>query len=362
MEEVSCGSGGAGGGGDGAGSQGPGGSLGDWGGTEECVQNAINGPRDPYAAYTRCVADATGRSDGLGGLTVDLHGSPMGTGCRPGVSDESSSSTPPSGSNTTTTAAPSGSTTTTVASTDSTTTTAPSANPPCVPSGVLDAIGKLLDCGLPVLQKALTGNTPKPSGAGGVIGPMIELAKPENAQNFYNTGGAILQNRIDQNCASGSLSEKQCEKLAGMKPGEQAEYLRAIGKMKDCADPEKCESDCTTPAGQDMERMVDCQEALTDARSTARSRRPARRRRLTRHGRRPTIRRRPLASATRRRRRPELECALVSRADRSSTARRGACRGGASPRIGAGTDRPERTRPSSARAATWPPTTGRVRL
>jgi hypothetical protein len=94
---------------------------------------------------------------------------------------------------------------------------------------------------------------------------MIELAKPENAQNFYNTGGSILQNRIDQNCALGSLSETQCAKLATMPPGEQAEYLRAIGKMKDCADPEECESECTTPAGQAMERMEDCQEALTDA-------------------------------------------------------------------------------------------------
>jgi hypothetical protein len=267
----------------------------------------------------------------------------MGTGCRPDVS--SGGSTPPSNGNTSTTAPSSQSTTTTtVATSDSTTTTAPSASAPCVPSGVLDAIGKLLDCGLPVLQKALTGNTPKPSGAGGVIGPMVELAKPENAQNMYNTGGGMLENRIAQNCASGHLSEKQCEKLAGMKPGEQAEYLRAIGKMKDCADPEECESECTTPA---MERMEDCQEALTDA--------------LIPDGPDPDdlvttpapdadtggLPNSPLAQCLLESADAggsgdlNLECALVSCVDQASTARAGdaCCGGGASPRIGTSVSR-----------------------
>jgi hypothetical protein len=308
------------------------------------VQNAIHAPRDPYAAYTRCVADALGRSDGLGDLGVDLHGSPMGAECRPGVSDGSSSTTTPPASNTTTTAAQS--TTTTVATTDSTTTTAPSANPPCVPSGIVDALKQLMECGLPVLQKALTGTTPKPSGTGGVIGPMIELAKPDNAQNFYNTGGAMLQNRIDQNCALGSLSPDQCEKLSTMKPGEQAEYLRAIGKMKDCADPEACEAGCTTPAGQAMERMEDCQQALTDA--------------LLPDGPDPDdlvttpapdadtgglpddpLAQCLLAGVTDGGADLNLECALVSCADRTATARAGSacCGGAASPKIGASVTR-----------------------
>jgi hypothetical protein len=265
MRSYGCSGGGSGGGGsgDGGGSQGPGGSLGDWGGEQECVEQALTAPRDPYVAYTRCVADVVGNQRAL---TFDFTGVPMGPDCRPGVSTAPfDGSTPPSGGSTTTTAPPSNATTTTVASTDSTTTTAPPPPPiPCTASGFLDAIQKIVDCGLAPLQKYVTGETPKPSGAAAVVSIEIELLKPENGKTIIETSGSVMQDRIEQNCAGGFLSEEMCAKLATMKPGEQAEYLRQTGHMNDCADPDQCESACTTLGAQVMERMEDCQQQLTD--------------------------------------------------------------------------------------------------
>ena len=264
MRSFGCSSGSGGGGSGGGGSQGPGGSLGDWSSEEECVQEALAAPRDPYVAFTRCVADVVGDHQAL---TLDLAGVPAGPACRPSVSTEPfNGSTPPSGGSTTTTAAPANATTTTVATTDSTTTTeAPAASVPCIATGPLDFIAKLFECGIPTFEKAATGKVLRPSAEGGVVGVEIELLKPENAQIFYDTGGGIMGNRIQQNCDGGFLSEEICAKLATMKPGEQAEYLRATGHLNDCADPEQCDSECTTLGAQVMERMKDCQQQLNDA-------------------------------------------------------------------------------------------------
>jgi hypothetical protein len=268
MRGFGCGGASVGGGGGsssgddgGGGSQGPGGSLGDWGGRQECVQQALQAPRDPYSVYVRCVADvaADQRAQAL-----DFTGVPMGPDCKPGVAAPSGGSTPPSGGSTTTTAPASSATTSTVVSTDPTTTTAPpSASPPCVPTGFFDAIQKMVDCGLAPLSKYLTGDTPTPSAAGAVVSTEIELLKPANAKTFIDTSAAVLQHNIDLNCAAGVYSDDMCAQLADMKPGEQAEYLRNHGHM-DCADPEQCESDCTTLDAQVMQRMEDCQQELTN--------------------------------------------------------------------------------------------------
>jgi len=257
----SGGGGGAGTGGENGGTQGPGGSLGDWGGRQECVEQAISQPRDPYAVYVRCVAAANAAQRAQ---AYDLTGVPMGPDCKPGVAAPSGGSTPPSGGSTTTAPASSSSTTTTVATTDSTTTTAP---PPkaCEPTGILDAIQKVFDCGLPVLSKALTGESPSaPSGAGAIVSSEIELLKPENGQKFYDAAGGIMQHKVDLACAAGTLSDEECAQLATMKPGDQADYLRRTGHMQDCADPDQCDSDCTTLDAQVMARFQECDEQLAN--------------------------------------------------------------------------------------------------
>jgi hypothetical protein len=92
----------------------------------------------------------------------------------------------------------------------------------------------------------------------------LELLKPENGQQIYGTGGAIMNHKVDLACASGQLSDEMCAKLATMKPGEQAEFLRKNGHLQDCADPDQCESVCTTVGEQVMQEMQECQSALDD--------------------------------------------------------------------------------------------------
>ena len=258
------GGGGAGGtSGESGGTQGPGGSLDDWGGRQECVVQAISQPRDPYAVYVRCVAAVAADQRAQ---AYDLTGVPMGPDCKPGVAAPSGGSTPPSGGSTTTAPSSGSATTTTVATTASTSTTAPpSASAPCVPTGILDAIQKIFDCGLPVLSKALTGESPSaPSGAGAIVSTEIELLKPENGQKFYDAAGAIMQHKVDLDCAAGTLSDDECAQLATMKPADQADFLRRNGHMQDCADREQCDSACTSLDAQAMARMQDCEQQLTN--------------------------------------------------------------------------------------------------
>lgn len=281
MQQLSCGRSGSGGGGAGGtsgdgGSQGARGGHGDWGSTNQCIQQALTAPRDPYAAYTRCVAAAAGRTPGQPNVrSIDLLGVPMGPDCRPGVAEEggngSSTTTPTTGggASTTTQSAASSTTaappTTTLPATD--TGSGGSTPKPCVPTGILDAIQKLGDCGLPILGKLFTGEEPTPSisaGAGIVVSNEIELLKPENGQIFYDTAGAIMQHKVDLACAAGDLSDDECSKLAGMKPADQAEYLRNKGKLQDCADPEQCSGTCTDLNSQVMQSMKACDQQLTD--------------------------------------------------------------------------------------------------
>lgn len=266
MADLGCagdigGGGGGGSEGDDDGTQGRGGH-GDAGATSDCVEQAIRAPRDPWGAYVQCIADVAEEAEGA---LVSLGGVPTGPECTPSVAN---------GGSTGTTAPPSsGATTTTVAASDPTTTTAPSANPPCVPSGILDAITKVIDCGLPVLGLALSSNTPKTStpasgpaaAAGAVVAAEVALLTPDNAKNAYDFAGANLMRQIELECTGdGKLSPAECSVLQDMKPGDAAEYLRNKGLIQDCAPDQECEAVCTGLDEQVRQRMDDCQRTLDE--------------------------------------------------------------------------------------------------
>ena len=242
------------------GTQGPGGSLGDWGGQPECAEPATPRPRDPYAVYVRCVAAANAAQRAQ---AYDLTGVPMGPDCKPGVAAPSGGSTPPSGGSTTTAPASGSSTTTTVATTDSTTTTAP---PPqaCEPTGILDAIQKIFDCGLPVLSKGAHRRIAVGAlGASAIVSTEIELWKPDNGQKFYDTAGAIMQHKVDLDCAAGALSDEECA-VATMKPRRAGGLPAQTGRMRTVRPSDQCDSGCTTLDAQVMARFQECDQQLAN--------------------------------------------------------------------------------------------------
>jgi hypothetical protein len=273
LRAFGCGGGGGGGGGSGGeedATQGRGGHGGA-AGAEDCVEQAVTAPRDPYGAWVRCAADAVGPRGP--GATLDLAGVPTGPDCAPSVAGEQGGGSGGGGTTPTTTPPTATSSTTVAASGATSTTEPPSGSPPCVPSGLLDAIAKLLDCGPNVLKLALSADTPKAgtkggpspaSAAGAIVNAEIELLKPENAQNAYDAMGANLKRQIEWECASGTrLSAAECATLDRMSPGDAAEYLRNKGLM-DCVEGQECDAVCTGLDQQVMERLEDCQRTLDE--------------------------------------------------------------------------------------------------
>lgn len=257
MRGFSCGgaSGGAGGGAgggsgsdNGGGTQGPGGSLGNWGGDRECFDQALNAPRDPFHAYARCAIGATGAGPSLADpLSQALQGVPMGSQCSP-IADGAGSTGSSGGGSATTTTVPATSTT----APPVTTTTQPSLG-----DQLLDALSNALT----VL--GFTSSAPSPSAAGAVVSTEIELLKPSNAKTFYDTLAAITDDRLRQDCAGEFISAATCGVLAKMSPADQADYYKWLNQ-KDCADPESCDSGCTSLDRQVMERTQACDQQFLD--------------------------------------------------------------------------------------------------
>ena len=269
------GSGGGSGGGGSAGGQGPG--LDGSGSMQQCVRDVLSGPRDPYGRFVQCVAAITGANDRLHSALapLDLHGVPMDARC--GLMGEAGAGSG-SGSGTTPTTTP--------PTTTPTSTTPPTTDDRCeICSAIGDAIVSAVNAAADAVEKksktlkdgiehfidSLSPTDPLPplspekptgpSGVGAIVGYEWQLIK---AAPIANEGArSVLDDRIAQYCASGDLSPGECKVMDNLPPDEKRNYLGNKG-LKDCADPNECDSGCTSLNEQVMKRMQGCQQQLQD--------------------------------------------------------------------------------------------------
>src|SRR5262249_52246838 len=127
--------------------------------------------------------------------------------------------------------------------------------------GAKDAIKNFLDSLTPTdpLPPLSPEKATGPSGAGAAVVYEWQLIKA--APTFNDGVRSILDDRIAQYCAAGDLSPGECKTMENLGPDEKRQYLSHKG-LKDCADPNECDSGCTTLNEQVMKQMQACEQQL----------------------------------------------------------------------------------------------------
>jgi hypothetical protein len=215
-----------------ASTQGPAGSVSDWGGIEECFKADLATRTNPFTAYAQCVVDASSGPDPLD-LGSQYLGVPTDQRC--GLMSDGDTGT--------------GSTDT--ADGDSGTDDDSNAKK------IWNAVTTFFSAVSNLFQ----------SKGGGALGPIIDvetkLLDPENGKKIYDGVGAAINYKVELYCAGGQLGASECDKLAGMKPGDQAQYLNDRG-LKSCADPTDCQSSCSA-FNEQMAATRECRQEMLDA-------------------------------------------------------------------------------------------------
>lgn len=235
QSECNGGAGGTGGGADG-GTQGPGGSLGGWGGIEECMDEFLSQPASPFHAHAQCVVDSVGENDPLD-LSSAFQGVPMDPKCT--IADGGGEDDAPTDGD------------------------AGDGGDAVDAGDTGDVEEESLGQKVWNAIKTFFSIPTSPSGPGGVVGVELELLDPENGQKIYDTAGAVIRNRLELAHAAGEISAAEYDVLKDQKPGEIREYLNHKG-IKDCANPEDCSDSCTGLNSQMAARRECDQQFLED--------------------------------------------------------------------------------------------------
>ncbi len=236
QSECNGGAGGTGGGAD-AGTQGPGGSLGGWGGIQECMDEFLSQPASPFHAHAQCVVDSVGGNDPLD-LSSAFQGVPMDPKCTisDGGGDDEDAPTDADEAD-----------------------GGDEVDPAETGDGKEESLGQKVWNAIKTFFSIPTS----PSGPGGVVGVELELLDPENGKKIYGTASAVILNRLELAHASGEISTAEYDVLKEQKPGEIREYLNNKG-IKDCANPEDCSDSCTGLNSQMAARRECDQQFLED--------------------------------------------------------------------------------------------------